>query len=182
MLTRTCFPIIHVSTGQAKIAGPDALLQSTPLGSCVAVVLLDPVRSIGAMAHIMLPGRAPENLEKSDRFRYAADAVDWMVEALQQRGVRPASCGAALIGGGNVLQRPDDTICNANIQSVRQWGDRHRLRIVACCLGGQQRRRAILDTGQRSILCSRGDGSPAVLWRSTSLAEDCTDEERSVFP
>ncbi|MBN1124724.1 MAG: chemotaxis protein CheD [Sedimentisphaerales bacterium] len=186
MQIRTTTPVISISTGQAQFAGPHTILQSTPLGSCIAIVLLDPIRSIGAMAHIMLPGRAPANVQAIDRLRYAPDAIEWMIAKLLAFGSAPSQCYTALIGGGNVLQRPDDMICAANIQSVSEWMQRCRFTIVARCLGGYDRRCAILDIEQKSILRSCGDDFPTVLWRETTSPMNYQSsrwiEKRSMCP
>ncbi len=155
---------IDVATGCVAMAFSPALLQSTPLGSCIAVVLLDPARSLGAMAHIMLPGPAPADVRGPDRMRHAPDAIDRLITRMQALGSSPDHLCAGFIGGANVLQDPGDSICSANVESVNRRMQRYHVRIVAHDLGGCLRRRAILDIEQGSILSARGDGGPTLLW------------------
>ena len=48
-----------VQIGQVKAGTGGVILKSSAIGSCVVVVAYDTARKVGAMAHIMLPGRAP---------------------------------------------------------------------------------------------------------------------------
>ncbi len=163
---------IDVATGCVTAAFSPALLRSTPLGSCIAVVLLDPVRAIGAMAHVMLPGPAPAHARGPDLTRHAPDAIDRMIARMRALGSSPDRLRAAFIGGANVLRRPDDSIASANVESVNRRMQRHHVRIVAHDLGGCLRRRAILDLGHGSILSACGDSGPTLLW--------CAAETRDV--
>ena len=65
--------IIDVNTGQVRFGRGDVVLRSLAIGSCIAVAAYDAEARVGALAHIMLPGRAPEDcLEKT---RYAEDPL-----------------------------------------------------------------------------------------------------------
>ncbi|HEV58199.1 MAG TPA: hypothetical protein ENN87_12020 [Phycisphaerales bacterium] len=155
---------IDVATGCVVVAASPSRLRSTPLGSCIAVVLLDPVRAIGGMAHVMLPGRAPAGVGDGSRWRYAPDAMDQLFVLMWEWGCAPGDLHAGLIGGANVLQRPDDTICNANIRAVMQYLCRYRFRGIARDLGGCVRRSAILDIAEASLWSARGGDPPVLLW------------------
>jgi chemotaxis protein CheD len=73
----------------------------TLLGSCVAVVLSDPARTIGAMCHIV-HSRASRRPVGPPTM--AADAaIDRMYELLTQRGLNPRLCDAFVYGGGNMF-------------------------------------------------------------------------------
>ncbi|MBL8978615.1 MAG: chemotaxis protein CheD, partial [Gemmatimonadetes bacterium] len=47
-----------VGVAECTAGGADAVLATLGLGSCVAVILFDPDRRIGGMAHILLPSRS----------------------------------------------------------------------------------------------------------------------------
>ncbi|MEW6217911.1 MAG: chemotaxis protein CheD [Thermodesulfobacteriota bacterium] len=107
---------------------PGTVLKTFALGSCVAVVLLDPrTRSVG-MVHVALPSSdiSPERVQ--DRPGYFADTgIPALVQAM--RGVGAAGLPAGLIvklaGGANVLD-PNNTfnIGKRNILAVKKilWG------------------------------------------------------------
>jgi chemotaxis protein CheD len=75
----------------------------TLLGSCVAVVLTDPRRTVGAMCHIVHARRADRD-EAPDRDSTWGDvALDVMYELLRERGISPRLCEAYVYGGGNMF-------------------------------------------------------------------------------
>ncbi|MHC4156555.1 MAG: chemotaxis protein CheD [Planctomycetota bacterium] len=75
--------VIDVNTGEVRVSTKSAVLRSLAIGSCIAVVAYDAKRRIGAIAHVMLPGRAPEKaLEKT---KYAADAIEEMLGRMKKR-------------------------------------------------------------------------------------------------
>lgn len=101
--------IILVQTGEVKSGRPDAILKSSPLGSCVVVVLFDKEVKSGAMAHIMLPGCAPD--KKYDLpTKYAANAVEELLKHMSAFRANRKRLKAVIAGGGNVLKREGDTI------------------------------------------------------------------------
>ncbi len=78
---------------------------TTLLGSCVAVVLTDPRRTVGAMCHIVhaaQQGRGyAENLVRNSA--WGDIALDLMFAQLSQRGIQPQLCEAYVYGGGNMF-------------------------------------------------------------------------------
>jgi chemotaxis protein CheD len=73
----------------------------TLLGSCVAVVLTDPRRTVGAMCHIVHvgEGRGGDAHDSS----YGDAALDLMYSLLRGRGIEPRLCEAYIFGGGNMF-------------------------------------------------------------------------------
>ena len=73
----------------------------TLLGSCVAIVLTDPRRTLGAMCHIV---HSPmRHAAWHDTGAYADVALDTMYTLLRARGINPALCEAYVYGGGNMF-------------------------------------------------------------------------------
>ena len=75
----------------------------TLLGSCVAIVLTDPRRTVGAMCHIVHAMPAPA--DRLDEASYADVALRQMNERLRKRGLQPGQCEAYVYGGGRMLPR-----------------------------------------------------------------------------
>lgn len=73
----------------------------TLLGSCVAVLLTDPRRTIGAMCHIVHSKPASGGAIKSGA--HAETALRLMCEGLVRRGIAPRLCKAWVFGGGNMF-------------------------------------------------------------------------------
>src|SRR4030042_1539507 len=76
--------IIDVNTGEVKAAVEKGILRSVGIGSCVVVAAYNLRRKIGGMAHIMLPGIAPQqSLEKT---KYAFDGIRQFVNQVFEGG------------------------------------------------------------------------------------------------
>jgi chemotaxis protein CheD len=161
-------PVLDVSTGEVKVARGGPILISAAIGSCVAVGALDNRRGIGGIAHVMLPGEAPGGTGASERFRYARDAVKELMIRLEETGADMGRIVFCLVGGGNVLRREGDTICAANIASVRAILSRMGCTLGAESLGGFVRRRLRIDVADGRVFCGEGDGPERVLWRTNA--------------
>jgi chemotaxis protein CheD len=73
----------------------------TLLGSCVAIVLTDPRRTVGAMCHIVHASRAVAGAAETGAYAHMALAL--MYAELQGRGITPRLCEAFVYGGGNMF-------------------------------------------------------------------------------
>lgn len=157
--------IISVETGQVKTGKGQVILQSQAIGSCVAIVAYDATKHIGALAHVMLPGRAPAK-KAGEKTKYAADAIDAIVSEMTRLGSQTEDIEVALVGGGNILKKKSDTICQANIESVTQILKEKRIPIRASALGGTARRSVFLDIEGGMVSYTEGDGGKTALWRA----------------
>lgn len=74
----------------------------TLLGSCVAVVMTDPRRTVGAMCHIVhAPG--PDLARRGATAAWGDLALETMHRQLLARGIQPRMCEAWVFGGGNMF-------------------------------------------------------------------------------
>ncbi len=73
----------------------------TLLGSCIAIVLTDPRRTIGAMCHIVHGRPAPAGERQNSAF--ADVALARMYALLRGHGITPGLCEAFVYGGGNMF-------------------------------------------------------------------------------
>lgn len=73
----------------------------TLLGSCVAIILTDPRRTLGAMCHIVHPSGGAG--DASANTAYAANALNAMYKGLAAHGINPRMCEAYVYGGGNMF-------------------------------------------------------------------------------
>jgi chemotaxis protein CheD len=156
--------IMDVQIGQVKAASGQAILKSSAIGSCIAVAACDPAGKTAAMAHIMLPGRASVGKADSEKTKYAHDAIDEIIDKMAQFGSTAGSIKVAVLGGANVLQKADDTICQANIESTLDYLKKKHLEVVATAVGGTRRRNVWLDIDSRTIYYTEGDSSKRQLW------------------
>jgi chemotaxis protein CheD len=92
--------IVRVS--HAEVASDGEVLVTLGLGSCVAIVLHDPVARVGGLAHVLLPefrnSEPPENPAK-----FANTAVPHLVDQMTQAGANPDRLRAHLVGGASMF-------------------------------------------------------------------------------
>jgi len=156
--------IIDIQIGHVAAASGQTVLKSSALGSCIAAAVWDAAGGIGAMAHIMLPGKAPNDKEPDEKTKYAVDAIDAIVDEMAKAGSACEDIEAVIVGGGNVLQKPEDTVCQSNIDSVLLRLGEKDIRVVAQAVGGIKRRGIVFDLESKIVLCSHGDSGEKQLW------------------
>lgn len=113
----------------------------TLLGSCVAVVLTDPRRTVGAMCHIVhaTSGRRPQPDSS-----FGDVALDLMYEQLRALGAVPQCCLAFVYGGGNMfpgLVSGGGDVGSANADWVLAALAADGVQVVHSDLGGTSYRR-----------------------------------------
>jgi chemotaxis protein CheD len=155
-----------VQIGQVRADTGGVILKSSAIGSCVVAVAYDTAKKVGAMAHIMLPGRAPTRKKGREKTKYAADAIDAILHKMARLGSATVDIKAAVVGGANVLEREDDTICRANIESTLGLLLEKCLTIAAEATGGTQRRNVRLDIDTGTITYTEGNGGEKQLWKA----------------
>ena len=113
----------------------------TLLGSCVAIVLTDPRRTVGAMCHIVHAMPAPAG--RLDEASYADVALRQMNERLRERGLQPGQCEAYVYGGGNMFPRvyPQQSIGTRNADWVLDALAATGVRVLQHDVGGNTYRR-----------------------------------------
>lgn len=116
-------------------------LLETLLGSCVAVVLTDPRRTVGVMCHIVHAGAPPRSSPKDSSFGDAA--LDLMYELLRMRGIEPRLCEAYVYGGGNMFPHlfSSGHVGANNAQWTLDALTHDGVRVIHMDLGGNQYRK-----------------------------------------
>jgi chemotaxis protein CheD len=156
-------PRLVVKVSELIVTEAPASLVAVALGSCVAVILHDPVSRIGGMAHVLMPNQSMGRLS-GEPGRYAPTAVAAMVERMIARGARAPSIVARLVGGASMFisLTPPGTIQmgDRNVVAAREALHRHGIRLIGEAVGGDFGRTAEFDleTG-RIVVTSYQRGS-----------------------
>jgi chemotaxis protein CheD len=166
--------IIDVNTGEVRTARNKTTLRAMAIGSCIVITGYDRNNKAGAMAHVMLPGSAPE--KESRKTKYAADAVDELIKQMPRTGT--SDIEVCLVGGGNVLDRENDSVCQVNIDSVSQILKEKDIPVMVCALGGTKRKTVRLDVETGTVMYSEGNGSEKLLWQPSEATAIEGDELR----
>lgn len=115
---------ITVGIGESQAtASRDDEIVTYALGSCVALILLDPLSRVGAMAHIALP-ESQVDLARADKLPgYFADtAVPFLLNQMRRQGAKEHSqMIAKLVGGAKVTKTEDFfEIGRRNITAIKR--------------------------------------------------------------
>lgn len=157
---------VYVATGEVKCARAEGMLESIAIGSCVVVCAYDPVRAIGVMAHVMLPGTAPAN-ETDLTTKYAHNALDRLFQLMHEYNCHMCNIEVCLIGAANVLERNDDLTARKNLDSILAFLHKKDIPVVAQSVGGVIRRSARLDIHTGNVFCRIGDDEEQLLWSAS---------------
>lgn len=106
-----------VRVAEAKAAGAGDVLTTLGLGSCVAIILHDPVARVGGLAHVLLPS-ATLSRDRTNLARFPETAVPWLVRELTGLGADPQRLRARLVGGASMF-------ANLSAPGVAQMGERN---------------------------------------------------------
>jgi chemotaxis protein CheD len=162
---------VNVLTGRVRTRLKHGFLRAGALGSCVAVVAYDGRSNVGGMAHVMLPGSAPDHAG-SRRTRYAADAVKEMLREMQALGAKRRSVNIWLVGGANVLGAGHHSPGPQVVRSLIQVLKKRDLVPVARRTGGTLRRSCSLYVHSGRVTYRVGDSPERTLWEPAGTKND----------
>lgn len=142
-------------------AAPGGIIKTYALGSCVAVVLLDPRTRCVGMIHIALPESQINPARAQERPGYFADTgLPLLLQQMTQFGCAPRGQGmfVKMAGGASVMSINDTfNIGRRNVAAVRSIIQGYGLKIIAEDVEGTISRTvsALVSTGE-VILASPG--------------------------
>jgi chemotaxis protein CheD len=162
--------VISVEMGETKLSGRcgDRLL-AIGLGACVGLCLYDPIASIAAMVHVVLPRTPtiptmlPGNRALTHLPGKCGDsAIPHVLAQLERAGAAPGRLRAAIVGGAQIFTPPLPTtaaptipgsrleIGPRNVDAIRLALARVRIPLVAEQIGGHFGRTVTfhVETGQ----------------------------------
>lgn len=125
----------------------------TLLGSCVAILLTDPRRTVGAMCHIVHAGTPTQTAARATAYGDAALAR--MALLLRERGIDPQQCLAWVYGGGNMFTAPGAAppimdVGAANFEWALGALHRARIQVMGVALGGHAYRKLRWTVGPQA--------------------------------
>jgi chemotaxis protein CheD len=148
----------------AVSADPDDTLLTIGLGSCIGLVLVDRIRRVAGLAHVMLPearpGQAAE-LPQEARGKFADLAVDALLQAMLDAGGRRIGMEAALVGGAHMFSFGAEQldVGARNDAAVRAGLAAVRIPVRGEATGGNKGRTVRVDVGQGRVVV-RGAQTP----------------------
>jgi chemotaxis protein CheD len=128
-----------VKVADLAVGQGDDELVAVGLGSCVAILLHDPERGIGGLAHVLLPSRAlTRHVDRPAKFPHAA--VPTLLEQMTALGASQRRIVARLAGGASMfasLAAPGTIqMGERNLVAARQVLGAHNIPLVGEAVGG----------------------------------------------
>ncbi len=148
-------------------AEPGARIVTYALGSCLGVVIHDPVARVGGLLHVMLPDSAIDEVKAG---RTPAMFVDTGVPLLfrtsYRLGARKERLVVKVVGGARSAARAEDDqfqIGQRNLAAVRRILERNGIPVAAEDVGGYGRPRTVVLDVDSGVLTVRASGRDACL-------------------
>lgn len=150
---------ITVDISDIKVSDdPDSVIVTYALGSCIAVILYDPVRRAGGMIHYMLPSAktSPEKAQQNPAM-FGDTGVPKLFNAMYDLGCRKESLVVKVAGGGALY---DDkgmfNIGQRNYTVLRKLFWKNGIAIANEDVGGAKSRTAKLFVGDGRVIIRSG--------------------------
>ena len=127
---------MEIKVGMADMnicSGEDSII-TLGLGSCVGVVLWDPVIKVCGMVHVMLPDSTAIT-QNSNRSKFADTGVEDLYKLLLQNGAKKDRIVAKIAGGAQMFsvntKSPSLRIGERNVESVKAVLNKLDIKLVA---------------------------------------------------
>lgn len=137
---------------------PGDVVKTYALGSCVAVVILDPKTRTVGMVHVALPESSINPAKVKERPGYFADTgIPALLKAMESRGCQRNGRGMVVkLAGGAKIMDPNDTfnIGKRNVLAAKKILWAHGMGAVAEDVGGNYSRTVSVSVNTGEILLS----------------------------
>ena len=148
--------LVTVDIADLKLSGePDSVLVTYALGSCIAVIVHDPVKRVGGMIHYMLPqaSTSPDKAREKPAM-FADTGIPLLFQSMYARGCNKRDL-VVKVAGGSALMTVTDVfeIGKRNHLILRKMLWKAGVPIKAEDVGGTVFRtaRLFVDTGRVTI-------------------------------
>lgn len=140
---------IKVGIADLNVASSPNKLITVGLGSCIGIALFDNTKSIGGLAHIMLPDSKAFNTVNNP-MKFADLAIPLLLEKVENMGAQKRNLKAKIAGGASMFNFSDKSmimdIGGRNMNSVKLVLNQLSIPIIGEDCGGNKGRTMIFDT------------------------------------
>lgn len=156
--------ISRVKIADFVLQRESGLLVTVGLGSCVGVVIYDPIKKIGGMAHILLADSGLTNSPSQNLMKYADTALPMMLDKMLREGAMPNRLAAKIAGGGQLFDYniiggiSEFSVGEKNILAVKKTLNKLRIPLLGEDVGGNFGRtmKLFLDSGKVEVTSLKG--------------------------
>ncbi len=86
----------------ANVCRPPDVITTLGLGSCVGIVLYDPVKKIAGLVHVMLPD-STKIINNSNKYKFADTGIDTLIHDMEKLGAVKRNLIAKIAGGAQMF-------------------------------------------------------------------------------
>lgn len=169
-----------VGISDCKVAkDADAVLVTYALGSCIAVVIYDPVTKVGGLLHFMLPESAiDKNKAQQNPFMFADTGIPALLQAVTAAGGSARRMTVRLTGGAQVLDSQGVfQIGKRNYLAARRILWKAGVLIRAEAVGGEISRTTRLEVATGRMWIREGGGVDRELVEHHAAAGKAKEKE-----
>lgn len=147
---------VNVGISDMKIVEAPDVLATYALGSCVGICIIDKVKQVAGLVHIMLPQNSNPD-DKAQVFKYADTGVAEMVKQMESKGCVKIRMTAKIAGGAKMFATFDNSkssignIGERNVIAVKKVLQDLKIRIVAEDTGLNYGRTIFFDSGNGEL-------------------------------
>ncbi len=98
--------MIKVGMADLNVCKPPNALTTLGLGSCIGIVLYDPITKVSGLAHIMLPD-STQIKKNENKAKFADTAIVELVSVMGRMGARRSRLVAKIAGGAQMFAFKD---------------------------------------------------------------------------
>jgi chemotaxis protein CheD len=147
--------VIEIRVGVADYAvASEGTIATIGLGSCVAIVLHDPVARVGGLAHVLLPHESMSR-DRTKPAKFPGTAVPLLLSEMRALGARVDRIRAKIVGGAsmfaNLIPSGGINIGERNVIAVRDVLANAKVPIVAEDTGADYGRSVYLFIGDGRV-------------------------------
>lgn len=150
---------VEVGLGELKIVEAPGVLRAASLGSCVAVVMYDPLGKKGVMSHVVMPHATSPEKAAALPGKFADTAVD---AALKKIGGPASRLQVWMVGGANMFYGASSPLLQVgqrNVERTRLSLKEHGIASVVEDVGKNQGRTVELFTATGELWVRSGSVS-----------------------
>jgi chemotaxis protein CheD len=148
---------IRVGIADSVVASSPSIITTYGLGSCVAVMLYDPVARVGGMNHFLLPVKKKRSAENKVE-KYSKSGIEDLIRKVIDLGGKKERLVAKVVGGANMFPTlAQNSIGKKNTESAIKVLKSHSIDIVGRDTGGTWGRSIdfYLSTGKTVVRSNR---------------------------
>lgn len=134
-----------VNIAQMKISSGADVFNATGLGSCMGVVLYDPIKKVGGMIHVLLPCADEAAAgQPANPTKFADPGIKHLYDAVIKAGANPANLYAKMAGGASMLSF-NSRVGERNAEYSEKMLNKLKVKILAKDTGGNSGRTVTFD-------------------------------------